>query len=386
MSYKPIVQTKLSNNAIEGLVGNKYVNFPGVPILVVFANCNYCYEEACLMHEKVNNQRLFERHGIIHHIVPPEVSELKRGMKLSAVNKPISKWWRSRDDGIVIKEGVTKQGQRYVSTKVGSQVVNIGDKFATAHGQKFVMSKILTSDQMFTFECTTTGTRFQPHFILAISAVVKRGTMGQLYEAWKSFNVVNDYDFDPRKPYAHTIVDDFTDENSDISPMTAYVLQPGTDQYVTRSGQRVIADFGIVHMHQLSHLSSFKQHYTSTLARSATVRRGRNVGGAPRFGEMELQSMFAAGMINCLSETLDNSDVVSVTICSSCRSLSMLCDCPGEAKPTIKVLTRESLLKLDIYRSVYTANAEIARLSDDTQAAMVDDANVTNAQCFTYLT
>ena len=61
--------------------------------------------------------------------------------------------------------------------------VRPGDKFATWHGQKQTVSKIVDAEDMPLCRDTRTGKEFRPQVIMAATTVHNRGTPGQIYEA-----------------------------------------------------------------------------------------------------------------------------------------------------------------------------------------------------------
>ncbi|EGG10204.1 uncharacterized protein MELLADRAFT_103664 [Melampsora larici-populina 98AG31] len=143
-SHLPIVRTPLMQSIIEKVKDNPYISIPGVPMLVVFSNMTYNYEDALIIGE---------------------------GLKLST-----SVWERQR-------------------ATMESSGARIGDKFGTPHGQKFVLSQILSKDKMPSFQGCKTGEVFKPRVIIASYSIHKCGAMGQLYQVWLTFSVVEDFDF-----------------------------------------------------------------------------------------------------------------------------------------------------------------------------------------------
>ncbi|KAH9806640.1 hypothetical protein DFH28DRAFT_920604 [Melampsora americana] len=369
-SYLPIVRTPLMQQFIEKIKDNPYMSIPGVPMLVVFCNMTHNYEDALIMEEGFSKSDHLKHRGVIYHQIPIGTKRLKRGDIIS--NKPgpnQQHWWRPSDDGIVVYEGMGKTKVRYVCANMESSGARIGDKFGTPHGQKFVLSQILSRDKMPSFQCRKTGTVFKPHVIIASSSIHKRGTMGQLYEAWQSFNVVEDFNFQPGSTDRSMVIDPVDFKVELIEKRDCYCLDSNSN-IVLRDERSVSADFGICTLWPLVHLVRDKQQYVSKDIRGINVPKGRLNGGSVRMGEMELQTMYTAGLIYSLNEMIENSDLITVDTCPNCRRLSMICDCNEVAGSTVKVIVRESIAKFDIYRATYGVNAAMGSEQDE----IVDEA------------
>lgn len=87
--------------------------------------------------------------------------------------------------------------------------------------------------------------------------------------------------------------------------------------------------------------------------------KGKLFGSSVRIGESELATVMSKGWMSSVAETLHSSDMALLSVCSSCRRLSILCDCSGQRSSTTLVLMRSSLAKFDICRAVYTINANV---------------------------
>jgi hypothetical protein len=336
------------------------MSFPGHHLLVAFINCKDNYEDAVVVSSALNRMKVFSHTGYVSHPVPPKAGDIKIGQKVKNEH-----WWRPVGEGKVLRKGVSSNKTSYIVASLESDVLMVGDKIATQHGQKFTISKIVAEEEMITCYDTKTGRSFRPHIVVSSSSVHNRGTIGQVYEAWKTFNVVNRYEFDPLK------LKDFVDISYDElreKPKNSYTCNFtgfSSDKLIKRVNTEdniisCVADYGICLFWLMGHLTRDKQLYLSSVPSGIRTPKGRLKGGSVKLGEMEIISMYMKGMINSLNELLDSYDQVEVTVCVSCRRLTILCDCEKISSYTL-VSTRYALVVLDVTRTVYLLHKSLAR-------------------------
>lgn len=361
-SFQPLVMTRLTKQINAELTDPRFklLNIPGVPLVVVFANMQHNYEDAVIINKSVNDRALFAHRGVIYHNVPMNEAELAAGSTVGEGHN----WWRPAGSWTVIAERISKNKLRHVVASIKSTCLEVGDKISTIHGQKFTVSQVLTSDEMPTFTCNTTGRRVIADMIVASSSIHNRGTVGQVYECWAGRSACEPEELDSARLSGRlSVTTECLQHDTPPEAWTCRVQHHG-QLVLSPVNAPIIADYGICQVWQSVHLARDKQHYMSDWPKGAVSKRGRLKGAAVRHGEMESLSMLAGGLIHSLSYLSDASDMCCVTICSACKRLSVLCDCLGVQPPTTEVAVRSSLVKFDIHRAVYAINgaAGVGRL------------------------
>ncbi|XP_019951325.1 DNA-directed RNA polymerase I subunit RPA2 [Paralichthys olivaceus] len=198
----------------------------------------------------------------------------------------------------------------------------IGDKFASRHGQKGILSRLWPAEDMpFTESGMTPDILFNPH------GFPSRMTIGMLIEsmAGKS-GALHGLSHDAT-PFT------FSEENSALEYFGKMLQAGGYNYYGTErlysglSGQELEADIfiGVVYYQRLRHMVSDKFQVRTTGARDKVTNQpvgGRNVQGGIRFGEMERDALLAHGSSFLLHDRLFNcSDRSVAQVCIDCGSL-----------------------------------------------------------------
>ncbi|XP_069001311.1 DNA-directed RNA polymerase I subunit RPA2 [Embiotoca jacksoni] len=198
----------------------------------------------------------------------------------------------------------------------------IGDKFASRHGQKGILSRLWpTEDMPFTETGMSPDILFNPH------GFPSRMTIGMLIEsmAGKS-GALHGLSHDAT-PFT------FSDENSALEYFGEMLRAGGYNYYGTErlysglSGQELEADIfiGVVYYQRLRHMVSDKFQVRTTGARDKVTNQpvgGRNIQGGIRFGEMERDALLAHGSSFLLHDRLFNcSDRSVAQVCVDCGSL-----------------------------------------------------------------
>lgn len=198
----------------------------------------------------------------------------------------------------------------------------IGDKFASRHGQKGILSRLWPAEDMpFTESGMSPDILFNPH------GFPSRMTIGMLIEsmAGKSASLHGlSHDATPFR---------FSEKNSALEHFGKMLKAAGYNFYGTErlysgiSGLELEADIfiGVVYYQRLRHMVSDKFQVRTTGARDRVTNQpvgGRNIQGGIRFGEMERDALLAHGSSFLLHDRLFNcSDRSVAQVCIDCGSL-----------------------------------------------------------------
>uniref|UniRef100_A0A8B9HPM7 DNA-directed RNA polymerase subunit beta n=1 Tax=Astyanax mexicanus TaxID=7994 RepID=A0A8B9HPM7_ASTMX len=198
----------------------------------------------------------------------------------------------------------------------------IGDKFASRHGQKGILSRLWPAEDMpFTESGMTPDILFNPH------GFPSRMTIGMLIESMAGKSAALHGLCHDATPFT------FSEENSALEHFGDMLKAAGYNYYGTErlysglSGMELEADIfiGVVYYQRLRHMVSDKFQVRTTGARDKVTNQpvgGRNVQGGIRFGEMERDALLAHGSSFLLHDRLFNcSDRSVAQVCMDCGSL-----------------------------------------------------------------
>jgi len=219
----------------------------------------------------------------------------------------------NQKEGEVQKVGITL---RYVRNPV------IGDKFASRHGQKGVLSVLYPQEDM-----PWTESGMTPDVIINPHAFPSRMTIGMLVEslAGKAGSLHGKYQ--NGSPFQ------FSEEDRAIDYFGKQLLQAGYNYVGTEplysgiTGVELKAEIfiGVVYYQRLRHMVSDKAQVRATGPVDKRTRQpigGRKVHGGIRFGEMERDSLLAHGVSYLLHDRLMRcSDYHEAFVCTLCGSL-----------------------------------------------------------------
>jgi DNA-directed RNA polymerase subunit B len=261
-----------------------------------------------------------EEEVLIGKISPPKFLSEAREISIRT-KKESSVTMRQEEKGIVESVFVTKdsQGNKIIQVRTrDSRIPEIGDKFATAHGQKGVIGAVVPENDIpFTSNGIKPDVIFNPH------GLPSRMTVGYLLEllAGKVSSLRGE------------IVDGTPFSGEGKKELEGQLENLGfrydgkETMYNAVTGKRMTARIFIGNLYylKLKYMVANKIHGRASGKVALLTRQpieGRSRGGALRLGEMEQQALVAHGASLLLKERYD-SDKVVLQICSDCGAIAI---------------------------------------------------------------
>ena len=247
------------------------------------------------------------------------------------------------------------------------RIPEIGDKFASRHGQKGVIGMIIPK-----YDMPYTEDGITPEVILNPHAIPSRMTVGQLLEtiAGKVGAIKARY------------IDGTPFFKEDVDSLMVELLKAGYDpharevMYDGKTGRLIDKPvaIGVVFYQRLYHMVADKMHARATgkvqlLTRQPTEGKARQ--GGLRFGEMERDCLVGHGAAALIRDRmLFNSDYYTMYVCNECGHISWynrrkrVLECPihgenGDVKP-VKVPYAFKLLLQEITSMVIKPEVHVA--------------------------
>lgn len=255
--------------------------------------------------------------------IPPDTEELGQRTKYHT-KRDASTPLRTTESGIVDQVLLTTnaEGLRFVKVRMRTtKVPQIGDKFASRHGQKGTIGITYRNEDMpFTAEGIVPDLIINPH------AIPSRMTVAHLIECLLSkVASLRGYEGD-----ATPFTDLTVDAVSKLLRENGYQSRGFEVMYNGHTGKKLMAQvfFGPTYYQRLRHMVDDKIHARARGPYQNLTRQpmeGRARDGGLRFGEMERDCMIAHGAAGFLKERLmDSSDAFRVHVCGICGLMSVV--------------------------------------------------------------
>jgi len=230
---------------------------------------------------------------------------------------------RSSEAGYVDQVILTtsQEGRKFVKVRVRSvRVPQIGDKFASRHGQKGTIGLTMRQEDLpFTSEGISPDIIVNPH------AIPSRMTIGHLVECLLSKVSSLTGDEGDATPFNSVTVDDI----SKLLQNFGYQKRGFEVMYNGQTGRRLESSIflGPTYYQRLKHMVDDKIHSRARWPVALLTRQpmeGRARDGGLRFGEMERDCMISHGVASILKERLmEASDAYRIHVCDICGMIAI---------------------------------------------------------------
>ena len=252
-------------------------------------------------------------------LVSMDVDDESGENKITKKKTDLSESLRPSEEGVIESVMLTTNRSGYIIAKVkcrSTRIPQIGDKFASRHGQKGTIGMTYRQEDMpFTMEGITPDIIVNPH------AIPSRMTIGHLIECLSSKTAAISGREGDSTPFS---------EKQQVNEIWEHLHKLGYQKYGNETvfngftGRKVdmLIFFGPTYYQRLKHMVEDKifsraRGPVQILTRQPTEGRARS--GGLRFGEMERDCMISHGAAFFLKERLMNvSDKYRVHVCKTC--------------------------------------------------------------------
>ncbi|OQR95634.1 DNA-directed RNA polymerase II [Thraustotheca clavata] len=247
----------------------------------------------------------------------------ENGMEMRHQKRDASTTLRTHENGIIDSVMLTTNAEGFKFTKVrfrNIRVPQIGDKFASRHGQKGTIGMTYRQEDMpFTIEGVTPDIIVNPH------AIPSRMTIGHLIECLLGKVSSQTGDEGDATPFTDVTVQAVSDTLHSLG----YQRHGNEVLYNGHTGRRLQAQIfiGPTFYQRLKHMVDDKIHSRSRGPVTMLTRQpleGRAREGGLRMGEMERDCLISHGSANFLMDRLfANSDAYRVHVCDLCGIIAI---------------------------------------------------------------
>ncbi|KAI9366033.1 DNA-directed RNA polymerase II subunit RPB2 [Zopfochytrium polystomum] len=261
---------------------------------------------------------------IIGKTVPIPVDSQELGQRTATHTKrDASTPLKSTESGIVDQALITTnhEGYKFVKVRIRSiRIPQIGDKFASRHGQKGTVGITYRMEDM-----PFTRDGIVPDLIINPHAIPSRMTIGHLVECLLGKVATMTGTTGDATPFTNVNVEEISRE------LRAFGFQKRGFEvlYNGHTGRKLNAQlyFGPTYYQRLKHMVDDKIHSRARGPVQILTRQpveGRSRDGGLRFGEMERDCMISHGAAQFLKERLfDVSDAYRIHVCDLCGLMAI---------------------------------------------------------------